>query len=60
MTGFVLLGTEVILYSHLGGESMCANVVWSTKARFGDHVKLALNPSKIHVFDKETEQTVTN
>lgn len=39
---------------------MCAKVDSSTKARFGDHVKLALNPSKIHVFDKETEQTVTN
>ena len=60
VTGYELLGSEVILYFHLGGVSMCAKVDSSTKARFGDHVKLALNPSKIHVFDKETEQTVTN
>ena len=39
---------------------MTAKVDSSSKARYGDHVKLALDPSKVHVFDKETELTITN
>ncbi|MCI9427185.1 MAG: sn-glycerol-3-phosphate ABC transporter ATP-binding protein UgpC [Eubacterium sp.] len=60
VTGYELLGSEVILYFNIAGISMCAKVNSSTKARIGDHVRLALNPNKIHVFDKETEQTITN
>ena len=29
-------------------------------ARTGDHVKFALDAEKIHVFDKETQVTITN
>ena len=60
VTGYELLGSEVILYFHIAGVSMCAKVDSATKARFGDHVKLAMNSERIHVFDKETEQTITN
>ena len=31
-----------------------------TTARTGDTVKFALDAEKIHVFDKETEKTITN
>jgi glycerol-3-phosphate-transporting ATPase len=31
-----------------------------TKARTGDTVRFALDENKIHIFDKETEQTITN
>ena len=31
-----------------------------TPARLGDHIKLAIDPEKVHVFDKETELTITN
>lgn len=60
VSGYELLGSEVILYFNIAGVNMCAKVASSTKARFGDHVQLALDPKKIHVFDKETEQTITN
>ncbi len=60
VSGYELLGSEVILYFNIAGVNMCAKVDSATKARFGDHVKLAMNPERIHVFDKETELTVTN
>ncbi len=60
VTGYELLGSEVILYFNVAGVNMSAKVDSTTSARFGDHIKLALDPQKIHVFDKETEQTITN
>ena len=32
----------------------------SVVAKYGDKITLSLNPEKIHVFDKETELTITN
>ena len=60
VTGYELLGSEVLLYYKVGDTSMTAKVSSDTKARLGDHIKLALEPAKIHVFDKETELTITN
>ena len=40
--------------------NMSAKVASDTPARVGTHVRMALDPQKIHVFDKETEQTITN
>ena len=39
---------------------MTARVNPRTQARTGDVVKFALDVDKIHVFDKETELTITN
>ena len=55
-----LLGSEVLLYFKVAGTSMTAKVDSRTTARMGDHIKLAIDPEKIHVFDKETELTITN
>ncbi|MBP3678017.1 MAG: ATP-binding cassette domain-containing protein, partial [Agathobacter sp.] len=60
VTGYELLGAEVMLYYTIAGANMSARVAANTPARYGDHIKLALNPEKIHVFDKETELTITN
>jgi len=60
VTGYELLGAEVLLYYTIAGANMTARVNSDTPARYGDTVKLALDVSKIHVFDKETEQTITN
>ena len=60
VTGYELLGSEVILYYQIAGANMSAKVESSTPARLGDHVTLALNPEKIHVFDHDTELTITN
>ena len=60
ITGYELLGAEVLLYFHIGDTQFTAKVDSRTPARLGDHIVLALDPEKIHVFDKETELTITN
>ncbi len=60
VTGYELLGSEVLLYYNVAGSAMTAKVSSSTTARMDDMVKLAIDPEKIHVFDKETELTITN
>ena len=60
VTGYELLGSEVLLYFNVAGTAMTAKVDSRTSARMGDHITLALDPEKIHCFDKETELTITN
>ena len=57
---YELLGAEVYLYFTVNGSNMTARVNPRTQARTGDVVKFALDVDKIHVFDKETELTITN
>ena len=57
---YELLGAEVFLYFDIEGTQVTARVDPRTTARTGDTVKFALDADKIHVFDKETEQTITN
>jgi len=57
---YELLGAEVYLYFDYAGANFTARVKPSTTARTGDHIKIALEPSKIHVFDKETEMAITH
>ena len=60
VTGYELLGSEVLLYFNVAGTAMTAKVDSRTTARTGDHITLAIDPEKIHCFDKETELTITN
>ena len=53
VTGYELLGAEVLLYFTVAGANMSARVDSDTPARYGDHIELAFDPNKIHVFDKE-------
>ena len=57
---YELLGAEVYLYFDYAGANFTARVKPTTTARTGDTVKLALEPTKIHVFDKETEMAITH
>ena len=57
---YELLGAEVYLYFTVAGSNFTARVNPRTTARTGDIVKFALDTEKIHVFDKETELTITN
>ena len=57
---YELLGAEVFLYFDIEGANFTARVNPRTTARTGDVVKFALDVEKIHVFDKETELTITN
>ena len=60
VTGYELLGSEVLLYFNVAGTAMTAKVDSRTTAGMGDHITLAIDPEKIHCFDKETELTITN
>ena len=57
---YELLGAEVFLYFDLGEFAMTARVDPRSNARPGDTVRFAFDVEKIHVFDKETEQVITN
>ncbi len=57
---YELLGAEVYLYFDLADFPITARVDSRTTARPGDKVKFAFDVEKIHVFDKETEQTIAN
>jgi multiple sugar transport system ATP-binding protein len=57
---YELLGAEVFLYFDLDEFPITARVDSRTNSRPGDNIKFALDVEKIHVFDKETEQIITN
>ena len=57
---YELLGAEVYLYFDFDVYPMTARVDSRTTARPCDVVKFAIDVEKIHVFDKETEQVITN
>ena len=57
---YELLGAEVYLYFDLEEFPITARVDPRTTARPGDNIKFALDVEKIHIFDKDTEQTITN
>lgn len=57
---YELLGAEVYLYFDVEDTSFTARVNPRTTARPGDAIKLALDLTKIHIFDKDTEKVVLN
>ena len=57
---YELLGAEVFLYFDVEGVQLTARVDPRTTLRTGDHAKFAFDMEKIHIFDKETELTITN
>ena len=55
-----LLGSESLLYMMLEGTLFVAKVKPRSNIYVGDVMRFALNPNKVHVFDKETENVVCN
>jgi multiple sugar transport system ATP-binding protein len=60
VTGYELLGAEVLLYFSVGGAKMTASAPANTTVRTGDIADLAFDANAVHVFDKDTELTITN
>ena len=60
VTGYELLGSEVLLYYTTEGQTMTAKVDSSTPARYGDSINIAFDISRSHVFDKETELVISH
>ncbi len=57
---YELLGAEVYLYFDLEGTQMTARTAANTELKTGSHGAFSLDMDKVHVFDKETEKTITN
>jgi len=57
---YELLGAEVYLYFDIESHGCTARVNPRTTARVGDKVKFAIDLTKLHVFDKETEKIISN
>ncbi|MDP4092837.1 MAG: sn-glycerol-3-phosphate ABC transporter ATP-binding protein UgpC [Bacillota bacterium] len=55
-----LLGSETLLYMVVDNVDFIARVNPRTKAKTGDIMKVAFDPNKIHLFDKDTERTIIN
>lgn len=55
-----LLGAEVFLYLSVSGQSVTARVNPRSTAKTNDRIKMALDLNKIHIFDKDTEEVITN
>ena len=55
-----MMGAETYLYLVIDGVNFVARVKPDSTAEVNTKIKLALDPSKIHLFDKETEKRITN
>ena len=55
-----MMGSETYLYLLLEGQNFIARVAPTSTARSGDKVKIAIDNTQIHLFDKDTEKTITN
>ncbi len=55
-----LMGAETYLYMNCEGQTINARVSPTSTARPGDKIKIAIETGKIHLFDKDTEVTITN
>ncbi len=55
-----MMGAETYLYITCEGIPLTARVDPRSTARPQDNIKVAIDPNKIHIFDKETEKTVIN
>jgi multiple sugar transport system ATP-binding protein len=53
-----MLGAEVNLYLLLNGNQITARVDPHSKAAVGDSIRIAMDASQMHLFDKATENTI--
>ena len=55
-----MMGAETFLYLTCEGIPITARVSPRSTARPQDRIKVAIDPNKIHLFDKESEATIIN
>ena len=53
-----LMGAEIYLYLTVGETSLIARVNARSTSRAGDNIKVALDVSRLHIFDKDTERCI--
>ena len=57
---YEMLGAEVFLYFDIEQFNCTARVNPRTTARPGDTIKIAIDTSKLHIFDKDTQLVIAN
>jgi multiple sugar transport system ATP-binding protein len=55
-----MLGAEVFLYIKIEDKTFTARVDPRSKAIAGDKISIAIDTNKMHIFNKDTELTITN
>lgn len=50
-----MMGAETFLYLNCAGVSLTARVDPRSTAKSGDIIKIALDPNKLHLFDKDAD-----
>ena len=55
-----LMGAEIYLYLSVGEQKMIARVSPRSTSRTGDTIKVALDATRIHIFDKDTEKCIVH
>ncbi len=55
-----MMGAEIYLYLNCAGNALTARVSPRSTAKIGDTINIAIDPNRIHLFDKETEKTIVN
>jgi len=55
-----LLGAEVYLYLTCADQPLTARVNPRSTTKSGDTIQIGLDVQRIHIFDKDTEQVITN
>jgi len=55
-----MMGAETYLYLVCEGIPLTARVSPRSTARPGDTISVAIDPNRIHIFDKETEKAIVN
>ncbi len=55
-----MLGAETYLYMKVDGQSITGRVDPRSTATAGDKIQVAIDANRIHIFDKETEQSIVH
>lgn len=53
-----IMGAETVIYLSKGTTSMTVRVNGTSLVKVGDKIKVAMEESKLHLFDKETELAI--
>ena len=57
---YEMLGAEALVYFDIDDVSWVASLDASTKVAVGDKIRLAMDTSRIHIFDNVTERTIVD
>ena len=56
-----LMGAEIYLYLNIGEEtSLISRVSSQSTAKAGDEIEIAVDTTRIHIFDKDTEKCIVH